>query len=1035
MRRFARLVHLAVAVAGACVFVFFADVAAQLPRGPLWWVPENTPEWPRHHDRWYYSPVEVVSAGAATSFPRRSWVSSQHRGYFGTAPENSACDFMDGQEIDVVGPPDAGRQDGWKTRRTPAEWGGRGGLQTSLNIGEYWQGRVLREYMTYPQSAATHRALYPGWNEYEYGSFSVMARDRNGVFVSPLLGDPRPSVSFPSDYGRFHLAGSNGMTLACAGFAVVMMHGTDRGSNYGVYPETPADGDGNPCYSTARLLFLRAQTEGRCEPDLRRRYGMTDSFWATLDPAREARTYEELVNAYGAERSPMFPYSDYAGDFPHLLGRRVEMGLFTVAEFAEADLDPIPWRTPPYPGSDAAGRRARLERFVDPATRPDATGGTPVQVSDYTGAPSADRPFEDCLEVGAAGWDAATGTFDPACAGREDYYTTPIAGFVNHEDDLRDPVGARAERTPEVGPRDNRAPVGGGATIRRFAGLWAPPAGFGWFEYRKSDLGCLRLAYTPDPGYLTLPEGFIRSHRAAAAGLIAEYRATRCTGTLDEVRACEAYRDGLLAQAERHMALAFGWRVILGYRQAKVPLLDAAFAAGGYDVVSGVGGATFRGVSTAFANRTCYRGPVGGAGYNARLAPVGRVHGETVAVLGSLAGDDGRAGHLVPGYSGRTWYREQLELGLNEHEAAGGGGVYGYHTEVRGEATVRARREAVRVAAATGDATPYPEDMGHDYSSAVGVRDTPYTFRDFACPTAGSGYYGMAVGAVGPSTFDHREDPDRAWSVPDPRIDVEDPESRYPSGTPCIPEDASNPLAAYYNVRGVDASDPASPGTTRCYDSERDPEGNFVPASTSIGAYSAPDFPNGAAAEWVLEYSGDGTAVTLQPGLERQLRPTSYVVLPNAAAVALGAPGSQNITFSADSGQFTDLDVGFISLDVSRRAIWSHFPAGYGYRIQSEEAYAGVAPGFSATPGADPDAAPADVAHIVYDGPVRFFGAMGLAGSGGCALGPSPPSGHDGGDHDVIRSVLDPDQHIVCLLPVDNPILQPTGLCPNPYVF
>ena len=181
MRRFARLVHLAAAVAGACVFVFFADAGAQLPRGPLWWVPENTPEWPRHHDRWYYSPVEVVSPGAATSFPRRSWVSSQHRGYFATAPENSACDFMDGREIHEVGPPDPGRQDGWKTRRTPAEWGGRGGLQTSLNIGEYWQGRVLREYMTYPQSAATHRALYPGWNEYEYGSFSVMARDRNGL--------------------------------------------------------------------------------------------------------------------------------------------------------------------------------------------------------------------------------------------------------------------------------------------------------------------------------------------------------------------------------------------------------------------------------------------------------------------------------------------------------------------------------------------------------------------------------------------------------------------------------------------------------------------------------------------------------------------------------------------------------------------------------------------------------------------------------------------------------------------------------------
>ena len=101
-----------------------------------------------------------------------------------------------------------------------------------------------------------------------------------------------------------------------------------------------------------------------------------------------------------------------------------------------------------------------------------------------------------------------------------------------------------------------------------------------------------------------------------------------------------------------------------------------------------------------------------------------------------------------------------------------------------------------------GDDRPYPVDLGHDYDSVAGVRDTPYSFRDFACPTAGTGYYGMGVGAVGPETQDHHENPDAARRDADPRIDARDPDARYPTGTPCIPEDADNPLAAY--VRGMD---------------------------------------------------------------------------------------------------------------------------------------------------------------------------------------------------------------------------------------
>ncbi|MDE2904650.1 MAG: hypothetical protein OXQ28_01050, partial [Acidobacteriota bacterium] len=273
----------------------------------------------------------------------------------------------------------------------------------------------------------------------------------------------------------------------------------------------------------------------------------------------------ELVAEFGATRTPLFPtseYGRYVGDTTssHFIGRRTELGLFTAAEFASADLDPVPWDTPPYPGSDAAARRARLGRLVDPDTRPDALGGQAVRFGDYTGAPAAANPFDDCLEVGPAGWDAATGTFDPQCRPTE--YTTPYAGFVNHEADLGE-IGARAARTPEVGPRDNRAPVGGGATIRRSSGLWAAPAGFGWFEHQKSDLGCLYMAYTPDPSYVTRPDRFRQSHVRSAMWLIINIVRPPCPpGTPDELRACEAAKTAALRRAEQHKRFAFGWRLI-----------------------------------------------------------------------------------------------------------------------------------------------------------------------------------------------------------------------------------------------------------------------------------------------------------------------------------------------------------------------------------------------------------------------------------------------------------------------------------------
>lgn len=161
--RLFRIVPFFAAAAAAVALIFSAQVGAQLQSGPLWWVPDNDTDWSRHHDRWLVSPVEVVGVGAATAFPARTWVSSEQLGYLTTAPPNSACDYMNETECDVVGPPDLDRQDSMRTPRTPMHWGGAGGLQQSVHIGEYWQGRVMNDYMTHPSSSATHRALYPGF--------------------------------------------------------------------------------------------------------------------------------------------------------------------------------------------------------------------------------------------------------------------------------------------------------------------------------------------------------------------------------------------------------------------------------------------------------------------------------------------------------------------------------------------------------------------------------------------------------------------------------------------------------------------------------------------------------------------------------------------------------------------------------------------------------------------------------------------------------------------------------------------------------
>ena len=575
-------------------------------------------------------------------------------------------------------------------------------------------------------------------------------------------------------------------------------------------------------------------------------------------------------------------------------------------------------------------------------------------------------------------------------------------------------------RTPEVGPRDNRAPVGGEPVIRRHAGLWPAPDGFGWFEHRKANLGCLSLDKNSNYDFLIGQTIQYRYYYLRLAAALAEIYGTQCEpGTTDAVAACERARAAAMQRAERYLRLAFGWDLIREYREETVPeLIDDAWA-------PYLGASDSRGFldrSVGLRNLACYTGPVSRSNFNDRLAPVMWVHGS--GIPGDIIGSDGRAGYLVPEDSGLTYYKEELEIGRNEHEGAGGSQIYSYHTEVRGEASALARDAARTV---SGVERPYPEDLDHRYDNTI--RDTPYMFRDFACPTSGSGYYGTSVSGVGPSRLDHREAPDDAWRARDPLIDPADPRHRYSTGTPCIPESESptasdgSPLSRYYNVRGPDDAD-GNPGRLRCHESELDADTNaFLPVPGAIGHYSSADLEDGSGETYVLEYSGDGAGATLQPELERMLRPTSYMIVPDSEELWF---------YSAGDETFPDLHIGLQSFDLERTELWSGYGLEPDFRIQTSERYAGVAPDFEG----DADGAPTDQGNIHRTGPIRFFGAMVPGGTGGCTLAPASRELSD------VRHVVSPQiggganpQSIICLLPLDSEIAAPSGLCPGPGLF
>ena len=335
-----------------------------------------------------------------------------------------------------------------------------------------------------------------------------------------------------------------------------------------------------------------------------------------------------------------------------------------------------------------------------------------------------------------------------------------------------------------------------------------------------------------------------------------------------------------------------------------------------------------------------------------------------------------------------------------------------------------------------------PSDLNHDYGALTVVRDSPYSYRTLSCPGGDAGHYGVGLTNLGPSTLGPRTTADRSrlWIDRDPEIDTTDPQRRFGSGTPCIPEDDvhetadGEPLRDYYNVHDGDS---AVPGSERCYSSTWDDDHQAYLADIgSTGSYANSESADPMGGRHVLEYSGDGPAATRQPSREDNYSPVSYVVLPYRVTNSLGHPYSEYLALHP--GTFlTRPRIGIPSFHLERRDIWTGYAGPPAMRLESQEAYAGVAPGFFSGDGPhDMSQAPADRAHITYDGPIRFFGAIEIGATGGCTVtpvAPGPPARET--SYDILRSVMDPEQRVICMLPVNNHLVKPTGACPNPTLF
>ena len=508
---------------------------------------------------------------------------------------------------------------------------------------------------------------------------------------------------------------------------------------------------------------------------------------------------------------------------------------------------------------------------------------------------------------------------------------------------------------------------------------------------------------------------------------------------------CDANIQDALELMESLLARVLALRVFNEYRLEVTDELAGAFAHSGYRARFDT--MTFYGKDPPnLRNRSCYTGPIGEPTFNATVAPVGHVFGGALAGFPNTAmrGSDGLSAELTPTASFQTFYGAQLVEGRTRHQGAGGLGNYGLDAiESRGSATVAARADAI---ARTGEAEPYPLDLNHDYGALTVVRDSPYSYRTFSCPGGDAGHYGVGLTSLGPSTLGPRTTTDRTrlWIDLDPEIDTANPERRFGSGTPCIPEDDvyetadGEPLRDYYNVHD---GDPALPGSERCYSSTWDDDHQAYLADIgSTGSYANSESADPMGGRHVLEYSGDGPAATRQPGREDNYSPVSYIVIPYriGATRIPGHPLSEYMALRTEIPTYTTRTIiGIPSLDLEREDIWDGYGVEPKIRIETQEAYAGIAPGFFSGDGPkDMSQAPADRAHITYDGPLRFFGAIEIGFSGGCTVtpvAPGPPLRET--SYDILRSVMDPEQRVVCLLPVESHAVQPTGACPNPTLF
>ena len=983
MGSFHPLARLVLVVIAAVLVVPSARLGAVidgvLSGGPLWWLPDNSGSYSRHHDFWILSSVEETAPGVATSFEDYQWEAD-----VSGAPPNSACDVQNGVERDNVGPPyPAAGVDVNRTARTPdGGGGGLGGFQASLQLGEWWQGTKYAGYLTRDDLRAEHFA--PGWAEADYGVFRVRVRNNSGQMIEPVPAAGELWLDYPQAGGQFHLFGGGAGTVSCVGTALVNLHG-HRGHQSGAFPLPPAGADGNPCWSQPRLLVLRSNSEARCEPDLAQRYASTERFYDIFDNATEP--VEAHLRPYeGDARDPIFP-PDYAA--PYGYARRVEFGLFTVGEAVDtpsgANMAAIGWDTPGFDGLGAEhAARDRVSRFVGPS-RPRPFGGSTVRLW------NDDLDATECIEIGPAGWDASTGTYDPRCA--DTAHSSPYTARLNAEV----PGGTRAARFPELGPVDNRATGVPPIEARGLSGAapFAAPSGFEWFEHQGSTFGCVFLQRRIDWGVIDAARDAADDALAAAAGSHAAWNGATCPAcTVDPVTllpdcrardACQSAIDSARSDEVYYRGLAYGWRLIADYRQVVLSELDSALTGAGYG--SATSNLVAAGYGSSLQNRRCYTGPVGGAQVRANVLP-SRM---------SESGLGGQAGGELVLRNEHLWFGSDYTAGVP-------GSAERYGTSRDSAAVISSRAYEAR---RPGSEPPRAlEAMG----GMTGVRRGGLVYRELPCPTGGEAYYAEGVEAVGTEMLDHRSaPPGRAWAVPDSEL-VGAGRGPFPSGLPCInPADPDIPaaeaerwreLAEAYNVRAPD-------GTLRCYEADYQVSGgvgSWVPTASARGSYRPGTYR--------LGYSGDGPGTT-EYGVTTVTRPVAYYVL----------PGSPHLRLDASARLFT-VGHGVRTLDVQGNQIWSGYGTTPGLTLVAGEVLEGPSSGWCSggEQNCDPPNAPVDRGEISHSGPVRFFGSMVIGGTGGCTLS----------NEDTARrfsSVLDGGQRVLCLLPTG---VDPSGKCPGP---